>query len=408
MRTSRVALFAALGLAAVAGGALAWRAHGHHVHVAATDAEPPASRPPVTVRPRPSTEPLPGDPVLGRALYAVHCASCHGPAGAGDGPAAAALHPRPRDHTDAWQLEARSDRELHRMIQEGGPSIQRSPLMPAFGDSLDPLDAWALVAHVRTLHPRVVDAFPTAARWEQAEAVLDRPAATRAAALEGRTEPAPSDHRAAWLDAFDAADRPLGRVAFPRVELSGVAVRLVVAVDPSGRPVVARTLELLATEGGELETDHLLGPPASAASAQKRLRDAAERALVQLEEGPKAREADARAADEVRARWAANPAAFGEGARTFLQSCAHCHGATGRLVGGGLQPQQVRPRNLGDPAFQASVDDEHLRRTIRGGGAATGLSPIMPAHGHLSDAQLQELVRFIRSLAPQGTRSGAP
>ncbi|HET8540322.1 MAG TPA: c-type cytochrome [Anaeromyxobacter sp.] len=35
----------------------------------------------------------------GRASYARYCASCHGPGGAGDGPAAKALRPPPRDLT---------------------------------------------------------------------------------------------------------------------------------------------------------------------------------------------------------------------------------------------------------------------------------------------------------------------
>lgn len=33
----------------------------------------------------------------GAALFAAHCASCHGPGGKGDGPAAAALDPKPAD-----------------------------------------------------------------------------------------------------------------------------------------------------------------------------------------------------------------------------------------------------------------------------------------------------------------------
>lgn len=402
MRTRwRIALAAGLGLCALVVSLVAWRGHGRHVHAAMADAEPPTSRTVVTLRPRPSSEPLPGDPALGRALYAMHCASCHGAAGAGDGPAAGGLHPRPRDHSDAWHLEARSDRELHQMIQSGGPAGQRSALMPAFGDSLDPLDAWSLVAHVRTLHPRVRDAFPTAARWEQVEAILAREAAARVAATWGRLEPAPADYRAAWLAAFDAEDQPLGRVTFPRVDLSGVIVRLVVAVDPAGQPLVARTHDLLSGEGGTLPTDDLLGARAApSASVLARLDEAVRGALVRLGEGPKALEDDSRAADEIRARWAASPDAFDEGARTFQQSCALCHGTTGRLVGGGVQPQTVRPRNLGDPAFQGTVDDVHLRKVIREGGAASGLSPLMPGHTQLSEAQLDALVRFVRGLAP--------
>lgn len=36
-----------------------------------------------------------GDAVLGAALFNDHCAACHGPSGAGDGPGAAGLRPRP-------------------------------------------------------------------------------------------------------------------------------------------------------------------------------------------------------------------------------------------------------------------------------------------------------------------------
>jgi mono/diheme cytochrome c family protein len=45
----------------------------------------------------------PADPELARGelLYRIHCASCHGPQGKGDGPVAAALTLRPSDLTTA-------------------------------------------------------------------------------------------------------------------------------------------------------------------------------------------------------------------------------------------------------------------------------------------------------------------
>lgn len=52
-------------------------------------------------RPRPGDPyaplPAPADLERGTALFATHCASCHGSSGRGDGPAAAALTPRPAD-----------------------------------------------------------------------------------------------------------------------------------------------------------------------------------------------------------------------------------------------------------------------------------------------------------------------
>lgn len=41
--------------------------------------------------------PAPPDEATGAELYAVHCVSCHGPAGAGDGPVAAELATPPVD-----------------------------------------------------------------------------------------------------------------------------------------------------------------------------------------------------------------------------------------------------------------------------------------------------------------------
>src|SRR5687768_15001329 len=48
------------------------------------------------------------DPARGAALYAEHCASCHGATGRGDGPAGAALDPAPIDFTDRERAGQRS------------------------------------------------------------------------------------------------------------------------------------------------------------------------------------------------------------------------------------------------------------------------------------------------------------
>jgi len=41
-----------------------------------------------------------GEPAKGKASYDQMCASCHGAAGKGDGAAAAALNPKPKDLSD--------------------------------------------------------------------------------------------------------------------------------------------------------------------------------------------------------------------------------------------------------------------------------------------------------------------
>ena len=64
-------------------------------------------------------------------LYGTVCATCHGPGGRGDGPAAANLNPKPRDYTDkAWQASV-GDAEIRKTILEGGLAVGKSPIMPA-------------------------------------------------------------------------------------------------------------------------------------------------------------------------------------------------------------------------------------------------------------------------------------
>ena len=53
------------------------------------------------------------------ALYQQQCASCHGPKGAGDGPAAAGMEPPPIAFTDAVRARQRSVFALHQVITQG-------------------------------------------------------------------------------------------------------------------------------------------------------------------------------------------------------------------------------------------------------------------------------------------------
>ena len=89
----------------------------------------------------------------GQALYGDHCASCHGPTGAGDGPGAAALRPRPGNLAE----HEYSDRRLAEALWHGVAGTA----MPAWRDY--PLtDLAALTARVRALAaPREEPALPT-------------------------------------------------------------------------------------------------------------------------------------------------------------------------------------------------------------------------------------------------------
>lgn len=79
------------------------------------------------------------DIVRGAALFAEHCASCHGAGGRGDGPVSAELDPPPIDFTDETRARERSIFGLYQVIGQG----LEGTAMASF-DWLAPEDRWAL------------------------------------------------------------------------------------------------------------------------------------------------------------------------------------------------------------------------------------------------------------------------
>ena len=84
-----------------------------------------------------------GNAANGKKLAETNCVSCHGAGGKGDGPAAAALNPKPADWTSA-KVQSESDGELFWKISNG-----RGPMPP--WKHLSEKDRWDLIAHVRSL-----------------------------------------------------------------------------------------------------------------------------------------------------------------------------------------------------------------------------------------------------------------
>ncbi len=87
----------------------------------------------------------------GAALYARHCASCHGDSGGGDGWNAPNLPVPPTAHADPALMERRTDDSLFDAIHAGAFVLDGSPRMPAYGESLSTAQIRALVGHIRTL-----------------------------------------------------------------------------------------------------------------------------------------------------------------------------------------------------------------------------------------------------------------
>lgn len=92
-----------------------------------------------------------GDAERGRAEYATYCAPCHGARGAGDGPLAEVLMPRPARHDDASYMDRLSDGYLMLLLKEGGPALGKSPLMGKWGRRLTHEQLLDIVAYIRTL-----------------------------------------------------------------------------------------------------------------------------------------------------------------------------------------------------------------------------------------------------------------
>lgn len=83
----------------------------------------------------------------GKEIFAQRCVPCHGTAGHGDGPASAALDPKPRKFADpAWQTQV-TDEYIEKIIKLGGAAVGKSPAMPSNPDLNDP----QVVAGLRTV-----------------------------------------------------------------------------------------------------------------------------------------------------------------------------------------------------------------------------------------------------------------
>ncbi|MBI2883545.1 MAG: cytochrome c [Candidatus Methylomirabilis oxyfera] len=83
--------------------------------------------------------------------FGTFCGPCHGQAGKGDGPAAAALNPKPRNFTDGKYMNTRTDTQLINVIKNGSAAEKLSPLMVGYGSILNDQEIKEIVAFIRSL-----------------------------------------------------------------------------------------------------------------------------------------------------------------------------------------------------------------------------------------------------------------
>jgi len=85
----------------------------------------------------------------GQNTYKLNCVPCHGPLGKGDGPSAAGLDPKPRDHSNRDYMSRLTDEMIAETVKMGGV-IRGYPNMPS-SPHIKGEEMAALIAYVRRL-----------------------------------------------------------------------------------------------------------------------------------------------------------------------------------------------------------------------------------------------------------------
>ena len=86
----------------------------------------------------------------GKRFFGMHCESCHGPQGKGDGPDADPKYKLAMDLTRANRAAVNPDGVVFYKAWYG----RTNPKMPAFGEDLPKEQVWAIVAYVQTLRAK--------------------------------------------------------------------------------------------------------------------------------------------------------------------------------------------------------------------------------------------------------------
>ncbi len=93
--------------------------------------------------------------------------------------------------------------------------------------------------------------------------------------------------------------------------------------------------------------------------------------------------------------------AYGQdGKQLYEQTCAMCHGVSGKGDGPTSQVLQPKPADL--TVVLKDKKDAYLTKLIREGGASVGKSPLMPSYKDtLNKEQIQSLIQYVKGFATQ-------
>ena len=82
----------------------------------------------------------------GKGIYAIYCVACHGERGAGDGPTAQTLNPRPRNFATEKFKQGSKPGQVFNTISRGVPGTGMAPFK-----NLSDEEKWALAWYVLEL-----------------------------------------------------------------------------------------------------------------------------------------------------------------------------------------------------------------------------------------------------------------
>lgn len=89
---------------------------------------------------------------LGFIVADKYCSRCHNPESSAEQVSNYDnLEVKPHRFNDGATLNKMSDADLTAIIQHGGPALNRSALMPPYGNTLSPADVAAIVAYIRAV-----------------------------------------------------------------------------------------------------------------------------------------------------------------------------------------------------------------------------------------------------------------
>ena len=348
----------------------------------------------------------------GKQLFMTTCSTCHGVEGKGDGIAAAALNPRPRNFQspDGWK-NGRKATQLFATLQHGIP-----PGMPPF-DTIPASNRLQLIHFVRSLGPTPpqdtasdLAAFETAYHLSAGEKTPNQISIARAVTLIAQDEKPRRGYLRTVADVLARDnDHPIFRES----------------VDDTRRAVLA----LGSSDGwrgnpSEFSRYILAGIPDNGFRPQvahygtadwQALHSLLERSILKISEPiPNSPTEAAVSSDAERADLSRPSTAVSEGLvigaqilgdadagkAIFQKYCVACHGEKGDGNGPAGIALNPRPANFTDHAHMSTRSDQDLMRIIKDGGPAVGLSPLMaPWGGVLSEQQAKDVTTYVRSFS---------